>query len=78
MPALKKKIIKNPLEIICHARVLIKFWAGLYAGMDRETLEAGVDSMLKLAMDILANKKTKVEIKKEDQQGDQGGDNCKN
>lgn len=41
-----KKIIKNPLEIICHAGALVKFWACLYQEMDMEAIEKGVDHML--------------------------------
>jgi hypothetical protein len=41
------KIIKNPLEIICHAGALMKFWAGLYAEGDKKALEEGANLMLK-------------------------------
>lgn len=74
----ENKFIKSPLEIICHAGALMKFWAGLYIGLDREELEAGVNSMLKPAMDMLANKKNKMAVKEEDHQGDHGGGNHKN
>lgn len=43
----KKKIIKSPLEILCHASSLMIFWAGLYAEMDREQLIEGTNLMLK-------------------------------
>jgi hypothetical protein len=29
-----KKLIKNPIEIICHAGALMKFWTGLFAEAD--------------------------------------------
>ena len=32
------KLIKNPVEILCHACALMRFWAGLYVGDDKEIL----------------------------------------
>jgi len=55
-----KKLIKNPLEIVCHAGALMKFWTGLFAEMDNEALENGVNTMLKVAMEILASKRSKM------------------
>jgi len=49
-----KKLIKDPLEIICYACALMKFWSGLYAKMDEEQLEEGVNTMLRVAKEILA------------------------
>ena len=36
------KIIKNPLEIICHVGALMKFWAGLYAEVDKEAMKGPI------------------------------------
>lgn len=55
----EKKLIKNPAKIICHARALMKFWAGLFAADDKKILEEGVDAMIKIALNILSNKKNK-------------------
>jgi hypothetical protein len=63
-----KKIIKNPMEIICHARALMKFLARLYPELDREALEEGVNVMLKVSLDILATKKIKKSGTDEDPQ----------
>lgn len=68
------KLIKSPLEVICHAGTLIKFWAGLYAEADKKALEDGANLMLKLAMDILVNKKPKLEIQENGNQDAQDGD----
>lgn len=57
------KFIKSPVEIICHAGAVMKFWAGLYAEMDMKEMEEGVNTMLKVAMDILATKESKVTLK---------------
>lgn len=50
----EKKILKSPLEIICHASALMIFWAGLYAEMDRDQLIEGANLMLKVAKEVLA------------------------
>lgn len=39
----------------------MKFQARLYAGVDKEALEEGVNTMLKVAIDILARKKSKMD-----------------
>lgn len=51
------KKLHNPLEIVCHACALIKFWAGLQKEVDKETLIQGVDAMLKIAVQLLAKKR---------------------
>ena len=51
----EKNFIKNPLEIICHAYALMKYWAGLFAERDREQLEEGVATMMRVATELLAN-----------------------
>ena len=48
-----RKLIKNPIEIICHAGALMRFWTGLYAEVDRRMLINGVNTMLKVASNIL-------------------------
>jgi hypothetical protein len=50
------KLILNPISIVCHACALMNNWAGLYAGLDREALEDGVNTMLRIATNLL-NKK---------------------
>lgn len=51
-----KKLIRSPIEIVYHARALMRFWAGLYQEVDKKTVEDGVNLMLKVAMKILAEK----------------------
>lgn len=58
-PCFNKKLIKNPLEIICHAGALMNFWVGLYPELDREAIEDGVNLMLKVALEIMSTKKNK-------------------
>jgi len=55
----------------------MKFWAGLYAEVDKKALEEGASLMLKLAVDILATKKPKMETKGEEAQDYQDGDQFK-
>lgn len=49
-----KKLIQSPLEIICHACALMRYWVGLFAEMDQEQLVEGANTMLKVAQEILA------------------------
>jgi hypothetical protein len=51
-------VIKNPIEIICHAGTLMRFWTGLYAEVDREMLINGVNTMLQVAARLLLPKDT--------------------
>lgn len=51
----EKKLIKDTLEIICHACALMKFWSGLYAEMDQEQLVEGANTMLRVAKEVLAS-----------------------
>lgn len=47
------KTLKNPASIICFACALMKYWAGLFLEMDREALEAGVNTMIQIAAKLL-------------------------
>ena len=49
-----RKLIKNPLEIICHAYALMSYCSGLYAELDQEQLVQGVNTMLRVAKDVIA------------------------
>ena len=40
----------------------MKFWAGLFAEVDREMLEEGVTAMMKIAMNILTSKQSKTSL----------------
>ena len=53
-------MILNPISIICHACALMSYWAGLYEGMDKEALEEGATTMLRIATDLL-NKRPRKE-----------------
>lgn len=50
-----KKLIKSPVEIICHACALMRYWTGLYAEMDREKLIERVNTMLRVAGENLTS-----------------------
>lgn len=39
-----------------HACVLMNYWAGLYASDDKKAIEDGVETMLKIAVKLLAKK----------------------
>jgi len=54
---LKEKKIKNPAEIICYACALMTYWAGLFPEMDKETLQAGVTTMLQIATKLMLRSK---------------------
>ena len=49
-----KKLIKSPLEIVCHACALMIYWSGLYAELDQDQLVEGANTMLRVAKEILA------------------------
>ena len=53
------KLILNPISIVCHACTIMSYWAGLYAGMDREALEEGINTMLRIATGLLNKKQRK-------------------
>lgn len=46
------KFIKNPIEILCHAGALLRFWTGLYGEVDRAMLIDVVNTMLKVAAEL--------------------------
>lgn len=56
-------LIKNPIEIICHAAALIWFWTGLYEEVDKTMLINGVNTMLRVAADLLLPKGPAMEHK---------------
>jgi hypothetical protein len=62
-----KKLIKSPVDIICHAGALMKFWTGLFAEMDRATLEEGIDTMVKIAVGLLTSKRSRPSQASDDQ-----------
>jgi hypothetical protein len=47
------KIIKHPIEILCHAGALMHFWTGLYADVDKEMLVNGVNTLLRVAASLI-------------------------
>lgn len=53
------KLLKTPLEIICHACALMTYWSGLFAEMDRDQLVEGANTMLHVAKEILAAQTTR-------------------
>lgn len=44
----------NPIEIVCYAYSLMRYWAGLYAEGDKERLVEGVNVMLKVATKLIS------------------------
>jgi hypothetical protein len=55
----EKKVVKNPLEIICHACALMVYWSGLFAELDRDQLIKGANTMLRVAEEVLAAQTTR-------------------
>jgi hypothetical protein len=41
--------LNNPIDIICQAYALLRFWTGLQNDGDKEMLINGVNGMLKIA-----------------------------
>jgi len=66
----KDKSVQDPAYIVCYACALMSYWAGLYLNDDKEALVAGVNTMLKIAMQL-----TKKKQKSDDQKllEDNGG-----
>jgi len=66
------KPLLNPIAIICHACALMNYWAGLFKEIDKEALEAGVNTMLKIAASLLGKKRSRdgQQLLKNDDSGD--------
>lgn len=47
-----KKLIKNPMEIICYVYSLMMYWSGLYNELDKEQME-GAKTMLRIAQEVM-------------------------
>jgi hypothetical protein len=54
--ALKKKLIKNPIEILFSACAFIRYWAGLYPEETQKLIQEGVDLMMKTAIKLIGKK----------------------
>ena len=67
-------VIKNPIEILCHAGALMRFWTGLYAEVDKEMLINGVNTMLREATRLLLPKSTAEDRMKRLKSGDDDDD----
>lgn len=50
------KRIHDPATILCYACALIQYWAGLSSKDDKEQLKAGVETMLRIAIQLLSRK----------------------
>ena len=50
------KPLTNPISIIRHACALMTHWAGQFMEIDKEALEAGANTMLKIAASLLGKK----------------------
>jgi hypothetical protein len=50
------KFLRHPAEIICYACALMGYWAGLFLEMDKEALEARINTMLQIAAKLLGKK----------------------
>jgi hypothetical protein len=54
--ALRKKTIKDPIEVFCSAYTFICYWAGLYPGDTRNFINAGVEIMMRTMIKILGRR----------------------
>ena len=68
----RSKPLLNPIAIVCHACALVNYWAGLFKEIDKEVLEAGVNTMLKIAASLLGKKRSRdgQQLLKNDDSGD--------
>lgn len=55
----------------------MKYWTGLHGELDREALEAGVNTMLQVAMDTLASKRSKLAVGSKENGGGQDDEHHK-
>jgi hypothetical protein len=72
----EKKILRNPLEILCSACVYMRYWVGLYLVVTKEVIEERVDLMLQTTIKLLGKKaKTaRLTLAIEDKKTPDGGD----
>lgn len=50
----QNKLVTNPIAVMCcYACSLMSYWAGLFCEADKEELVAGVDKMLKIALQLV-------------------------
>lgn len=56
------KKLHNPPEIVSHACALMKYWAGLQKDIDKEVLIQGMDTMFKIAVQLLSKCRADVQI----------------
>jgi len=64
------KPISNLVSIICHVCSLMKYWAGLFKEVDKEALENGVNTMLKIATSLLAKRNREEDMLIKDNDAD--------
>ena len=50
------KKFQNSIEIICYASTLMRYWTGIYAEVDRDMLVNGINTILRVATEILTSK----------------------
>ena len=70
-----KERLNNPIEIVCYACSLMRYWAGLYAEGDKERLVEGVNFMLKIVTKLISKTRapgdTMMQIQEADRQEDE-------
>jgi hypothetical protein len=59
MACFEKKLIKHPIEIIFSVCTFIQYWAGLYPEEAHRLIRDGVDLMMKTAIKLIGNKRTR-------------------
>jgi hypothetical protein len=68
--ALKKIQIKHPYELIFSASLYMRYWTGLYAMVDQVMIRDGVETMMKITMELL-KKSQKTLVPRRITQGDE-------
>ena len=68
------KCLKHPAEIICHACSFLKFWTGLHKEEFQAQIRDGVDVLLSVACQMIANQRQDLPRLLPPPTGDHSGD----
>jgi hypothetical protein len=49
----EKKYVNNPIEILFSACAFMKYWVGLYPEITKKMIEAGVNMMMKMVIQMV-------------------------
>lgn len=70
--------MNKPIEIVCYACSLMRYWAGLYAEGDKERLVEGVNVMFKIATKLISKMRVPHDTMMQIQEADRREDDKQN